>query len=96
MGRSFSLLPLVWLAVVAFASGGRQRRPGEFVAGTFILTQESLEEAPYRYAGMLRKALDRVETKDPPSQSDEANCDVRYRIRPSGKKGTIVESAMLT
>ena len=35
---------------------------------------------------MLRKALDRVETKDPPSKSDEENCSVRYRIRPSGER----------
>ena len=59
---------------------------GEFVAGSFILTQKSLDEAPFRYAGVLRRALDRVETKDPPSRSDEENCDVRYRIEPSGEK----------
>ena len=61
------------------------KRKGEFLAGTFILTQKSLSEAPYRYAGVLRKALDRAEMKDPPSKSDEENCDVRYRIRPSGR-----------
>ena len=64
--------------------GVRDKRKGEFLAGTFILTQKSLSEAPYRYAGVLRKALDRAEMKDPPSKSDEENCDVRYRIRPSG------------
>ena len=33
---------------VKFAS--KRRRPkGEFLAGTFILTQKSLDEAPYRY-----------------------------------------------
>ena len=62
----------------------RIRKKGEFVAGTFILTQKSLSEAPYRYAGVLRKALDNAETKDPPSKSDEEDCSVRYRIRPSG------------
>ncbi len=56
----------------------------EFVAGSFILTQKSLNEAPYRYAGVLRQVLDKVETKDPPSQSDEENCDAKYRIEPSG------------
>ena len=56
----------------------------EFVAGSFILTQNSLNEAPYRYAGVLRKVLDKVETKDPPSQSDEENCNAKYRIKPSG------------
>ena len=60
------------------------KKKGDFLAGTFILTQKSLSEAPYRYAGVLRKALDNAETKDPPSKSDEKNCDVRYRIRPSG------------
>jgi len=59
--------------------------PNEFVAGTFILTQESLDEAPYRYAGVLRKALDRLETLDPPSRSDESRCSVRYKIVPSGE-----------
>ena len=63
----------------------RNRKKGEFLAGTFILTQKSLSEAPYRYAGVLRKALDKAELKDPPSKSDEENCNVRYRIRPSGK-----------
>ena len=68
----------------------RTRRKGEFLAGTFILTQKSLSEAPYRYAGVLRKALDRAELKDPPSKSDEENCDVRYRIRPSGNHHKIM------
>ena len=62
----------------------RIRKTGEFLAGTFILTQKSLSEAPYRYAGVLRKALDKAEAKDPPSKADEENCDVRYRILPSG------------
>lgn len=62
---------------------------GEFVAGSFILTQKSLNEAPYRYAGILRKALDKVETRSPPSQSDEQNCDVKYRIRPSGRRSKL-------
>ena len=56
----------------------------EFEAGSFILTQNSLNEAPYRYAGVLRKILDKVEKKDPPSQSDEENCNAKYRIKPSG------------
>ena len=56
----------------------------EFEAGSFILTQNSLNEAPYRYAGVLRKILDKVENKDPPSQSDEENCNAKYRIKPSG------------
>ena len=33
---------------------------GEFVAGSFILTQKSLSEAPHRYATVLREALDKV------------------------------------
>ncbi len=81
MNTSAALL-LAVLFVAASAEG--PRRKGEFIAGSFILTQKSLNEAPYRYAGVLRKALDTVETKDPPSRSDENNCNVRYRIRPSG------------
>ena len=70
----------------------RIRKTGEFLAGTFILTQKSLSEAPYRYAGVLRKALDKAETKDPPSKADEENCDVRYRILPSGTTSLQIKS----
>ena len=77
------LLPGFELLTVGQAAKSAKRE-GEFSAGTFILTQQSLLEAPYRYAGILRDVLDRVEAKQPPSQSDEANCDVRYRIEPSG------------
>ena len=89
---AFKMLPwmLILLALLPSWCHGQQQqqhqgRPGEFVAGSFVLTQTSLSEAPYRYAGVLRKALDKLETKDPPSQSQEKNCDVRYRIRPSGE-----------
>ena len=37
---------LLWLLVVAEG----QEEEGEFVAGTFIITQEALDEAPYRYS----------------------------------------------
>ena len=57
----------------------------EFLAGTFLLTQKSLNEAPYRYAGVLRQILDKVEQKDPPAKYDEENCETKYRILPSGK-----------
>ena len=77
------LLVILFLFIFG-ADCKRIRKEGEFVAGTFILTQKSLSEAPYRYAGVLRKALDNAETKDPPSKSDEEECSVRYRIRPSG------------
>ena len=88
--RKYELIRLVMLLLPGFEllTPGRAaktgKREGEFSAGTFILTQQSLLEAPYRYAGILREVLDRVEAKQPPSQSDEANCDVRYRIEPSG------------
>ena len=75
----------------------KERPEGEFLAGTFILTQKSLNEAPYRYAGMLRQALDRAEEKDPPSQEpDESTCSVRYKIAPSGRRSklNIVENTL--
>ncbi len=77
------LLPLLLGTAAAAAVAATE---SEFVAGSFILTQKSLDEAPFRFAGVLRRALDRAETKEPPSRSDEENCDVRYRIRPSGEK----------
>ena len=67
----------------------------EFIAGSFILTQNSLNEAPYRYAGVLRQVLDKVEKKDPPSQSDEENCSAKYRIKPSGNKNVKITSRIL-
>ena len=83
------VLFVVLLIFIFGADCKRARKTGEFVAGTFILTQKSLSEAPYRYAGVLRKALDNAETKDPPSKSDEEDCSVRYRIRPSGRRSIL-------
>ena len=82
---------LVVLCLLVSVQEAKRTKPkGEFLAGTFILTQKSLNEAPYRYAGMLRKALDKAEGKDPPSQEpDESTCDVRYKISPSGKRSKL-------
>ena len=75
-------LTIVGLAeVLALEEGGQE---GEFVAGSFILTQKALSEAPYRYSRFLTSALERMEAVDPPSKRDEENCNVRYRIEPSG------------
>ena len=57
---------------------------GEFVAGSFILTQKALSEDPYRYSRFLTDVLKKMELVDPPSRRDEENCNVRYRIEPSG------------
>ena len=32
------------------------------------------------------QALEVMKMKDPPTKSDEENCNVRYRIEPSGKR----------
>ncbi len=85
------LLSYLWIAsqcAVTFGGKSPPKKVGEFSAGSFILTQQSLHEAPYRYSGILRDVLDRVEARQPPSQSDEQNCDVRYRIEPSGETET--------
>ena len=58
---------------------------GDFIAGSFILTQKALSEAPYRYSRFLTSALERMEQVDPPSKRDEEKCNVRYRIEPSGE-----------
>jgi hypothetical protein len=39
---------LLWLLVMA-----EGQEEGEFVAGTFIITQEALDEAPYRYSNFF-------------------------------------------
>ena len=59
---------------------------GEFVAGSFILTQKALNEAPYRYSRFLTEALERMELADPPTKRDEENCNVKYKIEPSGEE----------
>jgi len=64
-------------------------KEAEFVAGSFILTQRALDEAPYRYSSFLTQALEVMEVKDPPTKSDEENCSVRYRIEPSGRRSEI-------
>ena len=84
--KQILLLLLACWAILAEAAGHKPlSEKGEFIARSFILTQQSLLKAPYRYAGILRDVLDRVEAKQPPEQSDEQNCDARYRIKPSGK-----------
>eukprot|EP00095_Tigriopus_kingsejongensis_P007184 maker-scaffold3067_size10345-snap-gene-0.2 protein:Tk07184 transcript:maker-scaffold3067_size10345-snap-gene-0.2-mRNA-1 annotation:"predicted protein" len=87
--KGWPLLGVIFLTVGAILVASAPPKEAEFVAGSFIITQKSLNEAPYRYAGILRKALDKVETKDPPSQSEEENCDVQYRIRPSGRRSSL-------
>ncbi len=54
---------VLFSGLVSLPVGGTEKSSkkfGEFSAGTFILTQQSLLEAPYRYAGILRDVLDRV------------------------------------
>ena len=64
----------------------RVEEEGEFVAGSFILTQKALNEAPYRYSRFLTEALERMELADPPTKRDEENCNVKYKIEPSGEE----------
>lgn len=74
-----------WFFFGIFVQGSDPKSDGEFVAGTFILTQKSLDEAPYRYAGVLRQVLDKIETKNPPSREELSECSTKYKIAPSGK-----------
>ena len=54
------MLFLVILCLSMWSVGARDPMKGEFVAGTFVITQKSLSEAPHRYAGVLKEALDKV------------------------------------
>ena len=77
-----------WLlaTVLLFLPVGEcEKDGGDFVAGSFILTQKALSEAPYRYSRFLTEALEKMELMDPPSKRDEENCNVRYKIEPSGR-----------
>ena len=83
--KALDIICVVAITFVLQSSGKKWDSDHDFIAGTFILTQKSLNEAPYRYAGVLRHVLDKVEQKDPPSQYDEENCSAKFRILPSGK-----------
>ena len=74
------------LICLTFLLPAGQCQDGQFVAGSFILTQKALSEAPYRYSRFLTDALKKMELVDPPSKRDEENCNVRYRIEPSGTR----------
>lgn len=86
-----------WILMVLLNSGMRQslaktchqEMDGDFMAGSMILTQEALDEAPYRYGDMLRKALDKVEKMEIPTQVDERQCKKWHRLEPSGKPPVI-------
>jgi hypothetical protein len=41
------------VVILAALAGTAALEPGEFVAGSFILTQKALDEAPYRYSTFL-------------------------------------------
>ena len=91
--RGSILWPTIALAIVVainsksvVAEEGEGGREGEFVAGSFILTQKALNEAPYRYSRFLTEALERMELADPPTKKDEENCNVKYKIEPSGEE----------
>ena len=91
----------IWVILAAtlghwVAGQAGQTRQTEFLAGTFLLTQKSLNEAPYRYAGVLRQILDKVEQKDPPAKYDEENCETKYRILPSGKQKIQISDLILS
>ena len=66
--------------------GGKEEEKGsgEFTAGSFIVTQKGLDEAPYRYTAFLTKALEKIEEMDPPSYT-QYGCRTKVRITPSGE-----------
>ena len=51
---------LLTLVSLSSWAESKNQMDGEFVAGSFILTQKSLSEAPHRYATVLREVLDKV------------------------------------
>ena len=82
-------LSILALAEVKALEEEEGMREGEFVAGSFILTQKALNEAPYRYSRFLTEALEKMELTDPPTKRDEENCNVKYKIEPSGEEITL-------
>ncbi len=74
------------LALGFFAAlwrGSSSARSGEFVAGSMILTQKALDEAPERYSHVLREALDAAEKTPIPSESSN-RCSKGYEIHGAG------------
>ena len=87
---AFTFLVLRIFVGVFGQEGEADQFDGEFVAGTFILTQKSLDEAPYRYAGVLRQILDNIEVQHPPKKEELSECSTQYKIEPSGNYSLIL------
>ena len=89
------MISMIWVLINVFLTLGilsqkvEQSSTGEFVAGTFILTQKLLDEAPYRYAGVLRQILDNIEVQDPPKKEELSECSTQYKIEPAGNYSLI-------
>ena len=60
-----------------------------FQAGTYVVTQEGLNEAPYRYAKFLDEGLRKIEQEDFPLLSNGDPCGFRYRIGPTVEKSKL-------
>ena len=76
--------PPWWLravvAVVAVVVVAEEEEPGgEFVAGSFILTQKALDEAPYRYSTFLTE-VNRIQSPNKVLCCHSAVLRIRIRI----------------
>ena len=57
----------------------------EFLAGTLVLTQEALDEAPYRYESYFHEAMRLAGEKVPlQTLAGKDGCN-EYKVRPLGK-----------
>ncbi|CAM6054764.1 unnamed protein product [Sphagnum tenellum] len=60
---------------------------GEFEAGSFIVTQDAVDEAPYRYREVIYQGLRRVELEMAKISFDDwGSCAISYRAYPSGER----------
>ena len=60
-----------------------------FDAAAYIVTQDGLDEAPYRYAKFLDEALEKLQNEDFPLISNGNPCDFRHRIGPTVERSKL-------
>ena len=71
------------ILLIATGVGGQSGQSAWFQAATYVVTQDALDEAPYRYAKFLDEGLRELEKKDFPMMSNGDPCGERYRIGPA-------------
>ena len=80
---------LVWILIIGACAGNSGGQDNWFEAATYVVTQDALDEAPYRYAKFLDEGLKKLEQQDFPMISNGDPCDIRYRLGPAQERSKL-------